>query len=431
MIPSSIIRKPCSLPRYLRASSNSSGKREDRTTNAGVKVLTSGVNTNRSIQQPIKFSANLAMPAFEPIVTPTNDIVVVIGATGNLGFHTVEAALKAGNSVIGTSRSANPAGFPTGNPQLQMMQMLNTDSPEAWARFFSRLPEGANVLVVCAIGGAHPKPGQTLRDLNVTPAVAAVKGLAKVQNHFSNVSFVNYSSIAATMPHAGEYAKVKSESDEAIMDVGAPNTKILRVPMVMESQVENKIKCDVSWTYPQMAFLPRQPVVGDREDKIPLQYIAMDDLVEGAVNAQKISGSAIIPAVTSDIQTQAGMHRHFTTLFERPLRLFHIPAELMIEFFATHPNGHCAPYAAEYCKHGGTTADPQEFETLLGRRPKQLPEIYQVKDGMMLAVAEPPPVMAYMFEIWQNVKDNESARSKTLKMGMDIPKILLWQRIKT
>lgn len=403
------------------------------------------IRRSANISSPPSYAPTQASLGSTTTTTPTTTVaqralstssqsptLVVLGGTGHIGRTVIAEGLARGCTVIATSRNGAPTGTPTGaNLTWVATGDKGVTSPRYWREFATReIPESSQVLVVNAIGGAHPSPGKTLRDLNFYPAVAAFEGISDgMRPKGSDLRLVQFSSSAAGLLQ-DEYGRVKQEGDAAVLQIGAncgaKATTIYRIGYVMESATgcDRIFKIDNHHAYApeQVAELPVQPVIGDGNQ--PLQPVAMSDVMDGLFATVNHDGHVILHAVGPETISQEEFLKKFTDLKGKPFRPIYIPIEAAKKMSRHIPKGHFAPYAVEYLEKGGHVLCHKPFEKRVGRPLLTVNEMYQVKPGQELVYSR-PPVFEHVREAVAKVATCSAARQDLFSASMMLARDLL------
>ena len=350
-----------------------------------------------------------------------NSVVIILGGTGHLGSKIAESALKRGWRVYATTRQKNAGGLASAErfTWLTMPSESVADSSK-WKALVDKLNlDGMKVLVVNAMGGAHPKKGESLYDLNAAPTFAAFEGIADSLEgkDIQSCSYVHYSSLAAELVK-DEYGAVKTKIDETLMATKKlANLTILRVSYALEqgiNRVQN-VYVDNKHAYApeQTACLPLQPVLGDGNQPVPVVFTT--DIVDATFNTADRSGKTVINTISSEKVTQIALAKVFTEMIGKKFRPLHIPlheAKLLAKHF---PMGHFAPYAVEYCEVvPNIFMCYKPFEELLGRPTMTIEEGYLIPDGHKLDYAK-PPIKEHSKMVFRKLRTCPEARRDTFK----------------
>lgn len=319
----------------------------------------------------------------------------VLGASGQLGMATGVKAVQEGYHVYGTSR--NTKGF----TQTERFRMLQTPQEEIhdykfWKDLFiCHLERGEEVTVVNTIGGAHAPEGKKLRDINVTPVVAAAQGLDLAARGMQlRVRWIHDSSIAASLLE-DEYGDTKRESEEELAKI-VPSLTVMRVgyafnSLKKESFMISKIDMEHGWGPEQMAGLPFQFLFEHGNHMIQPVYVG--DIIDAKFNAPFDEGCRIIHAVGQEVFTTDQFFKFFRDLSGKRYRPIYISYKVAQTLARLVPHGHFAPYAVEYCQkmdQEGKALCSAPFAELLGRPTTTMAQAYSVEEGGTLLFAAPP-----------------------------------------
>jgi len=345
-------------------------------------------------------------------------VVVIVGASGNIGKETALAALARGHFVIATSRTPAVKGL---TPDLEVQDKLKivqtpdeqTHNPKFWEEFFvSHLKDGDEVIVVSTVGGAH---GDDLRHLNITVPHAIFSGLEASQDQvkYGKLTARQCSSIAAPLM-IGDYGQTKHESDQALLNLKRLPVQIVRIGMVIDNH-KGVPANPHPYTFLEMAIASKiamgvsfQPMLGHHS--VPMQPVAIDDVAEALVS-QRTTEDRIVHAVGPEVLTQGSMTEFYCKLLGlkyRPMAVSLKAAELLAKH---HAKGHFAPYAVEYClkfeKGEPVTFSHQELENLLGRPLTKFEDMYL--DNLDQLVLTRAPFKGHLKEIVLKVVKNPRA----------------------
>jgi len=370
--------------------------------------------------------ANQAPQAAAPLQGKENPlqgrkIVIIVGATGNIGRETALTALAKGCLVIATSRTPSLKGL---TPDLEAAGQLQivatpdalTHNPKFWEEFFvTHLKNGDEVTVVSTVGGAH---GKDLRHLNVAVPVAIFTGLAasQKQRSYSKMTARQCSSIAAALK-IGDYGRTKLESDLALLNIKDLNVQVFRIGYVLDDITGYGEKANAH-AYTPLEIVgsqwPVQPVMGDVS--IPLQPVDIRDVAEALVSPSDIP-ERIVYAVGPETIPQGNLYKFYCDLLGVPFRPMAVSLEAAALLAKHHPKGHFAPYAVEYCskfKNGEpVTFSHKELENLLGRPLTKVEDIYLPNlDKLVVTQA---PVGEHLKEIVVNMATKPDAARDTAK----------------
>ncbi|MCH9627654.1 MAG: hypothetical protein S4CHLAM2_12960 [Chlamydiales bacterium] len=323
----------------------------------------------------------------------------VLGATGQMGMASVVEGIKQGYHVYGTSRSSQ------GIHASQRFTPIPTpgDSvrcPQFWQQTFSeQLEEGDEVVVINTIGAASAPTGVSLRDVNVTPVVAAAKGLeaAAAETSLKSHRLVHLSSLAALYLQ-DDYGATKREAERALLPlIGSGALTILRVGyaynnLKMSGFMIKRIDTEHAWGPEQMAGLPVQFLF--EHGRHPLQPVYVGDVID-ACYATPRSRVMLIDAVSHEVLTTAEFFKFFRDLAGKKFRPCYLPYDVAEKLAHHFPLGHFAPFAIEGCRRmdeGAPLVSADSFIELLGRQTRALSDVYRLEEGEQLLYAKPPLV---------------------------------------
>jgi hypothetical protein len=150
-----------------------------------------------------------------------------------------------------------------------------------------------------AIGGAHPKKGGTLEQLNKAPALAFAEAIdsfskeRKEKGWRGKAVLIHCSSIAAAILPDTEYGRVKQETDEALIGENAyPAIDLvlcLRIGCIVESLLPGRRETPTEHDFgpDQLACLPSQPII-----KGPIKQVICPihtkDVVDAVLNVPNL-----------------------------------------------------------------------------------------------------------------------------------------------
>jgi hypothetical protein len=422
--------------RYRSYTDNSkkdmSNNRQERTDKVDFKVESPEVKTRQT--ETAKFDQKFALMeakyedrVFEVksksivTVTPSEEepfdgkTVVILGITGHVGKKIALYALEQGFRVIGTSRSERFGGLKE-SKNLKLVTVRDQTSEKNWEAFAKQhIRSGGTYQIVNVIGGAHPPGGTSLYDLNGRPVLAAFEGIAHGADPQANVSYVQTSSILASLEVKGEYADVKKDVDDKLMKKSLGNLTIVRIGYALDdpevSDTHVKIDNEHAYAPEQFARWPFQPVIGKN---VTLQPVAMSDIVTSIVNASDVSGTHVVDAVGEEVMTQEGLFKFFVDLNNGTFRPVYLGYDVVTPLSVHFSKGHFAPYAIEYCKAAekgeNVTLDHAPFESLAGQKLRKIGDLYQKEVGQTLVLSL-PPVSDHAKEIFWKCLTEADART--------------------
>jgi nucleoside-diphosphate-sugar epimerase len=203
--------------------------------------------------------------------------VVVTGASGFVGSHTVDAVITASHFAVGLSRT-KPQG-PRKNTEAVYFDKVDvgnksTLNPEAF--------ENAEV-VIHAVGIIQEKgKSQTFQRIHVE-GTRNVLDAARAANTVKH--FIYISAIGSTVEAPSEYSRTKSTAEQLVRDSGAPFT-ILRPSVILGADgefVEQMSNLILHGGLPVPVPFPFIPVPGKGQNKF--QPIFISNLTQCIVNA--------------------------------------------------------------------------------------------------------------------------------------------------
>ncbi len=352
------------------------------------------------------------------LAAPKVPKVIVLGATSHIAGGVVLEALRRGCDVTGTSRRPDFKGLkPSTNLDLVVIPKDKVTDVATWKKFAAGvIKSGDDVLVVNAMGGAHPEEGLTLEDLNIHPVVAALEGIqtvAKIKG-VERFHFLQFSS-ASTEVCADPYGDTKRKANKTILEMGPADTTILSVGYALSAPVRDGGKLLISnehdYSPDQLAYMPLQIILGD--GNVPIQPVALSDIAEVACNSLDYRGKETIFAVGPEIVTQTDLVKFFCTLMGRDFNPIDLPldvATLIVKHFA---KGHFAPYAVEAVSKGGIILPHGPFEARKGSSLLKLKDIYPVREGDEF-VTVAPPIKAHLREVVRKIATDPGAARDSL-----------------
>jgi nucleoside-diphosphate-sugar epimerase len=250
--------------------------------------------------------------------------IVITGASGFVGSHTVNAVTDAGHFVVGLSRN-KPQGarknrsavyfdkVDVGNPA--------TLNPEAF--------QDAEI-VIHLVGIIQEKGKQQTFERIHVDGTRNVLNAARAANSVKH--FIYLSAVGSTKDAPSEYSRTKSSAEQLVRDSGAPFT-ILRPSLILGPDgefVHQMIDLILHGGLPMPIPFPVIPVPGTGQTKF--QPIYIDNLTQCIVNAITFPG-----AINQMIEVGGATEVPFDTLlegFQRKLgvkkSLMHVPMPLMM-----------------------------------------------------------------------------------------------------
>jgi uncharacterized protein YbjT (DUF2867 family) len=356
------------------------------------------------------------------LVNPDGKPTVLVLGHGNLGNKVAEEAARQGHRVLITSRTKKSIQL-SKNVSIVNTPESTTKDQKFWRDLIGQnIQEKGRLLVVNGIGGTHPRPGETLHDLNVKTMVSSLSGIAdgvKQNKSISDLHVVHYSSIAADYSDH-EYGQVKKEAEERAMSLGIDNLTALRVGYAVEPLIQgehtNVIQNQHYYGPEQAVQLPCVPLIGDKQNRnrVMLQPVAMDDVAKATLNAAHTTGKHVIDAVGPELLTQEQFFHFFSDLLGKEFKPFYIPIEtarLLAKHFSL---GHFAPFAVEYCARNGIVLSPDKFEALVGDRLQTLADMYAGSDKPL--EFSRPPLVKHAKQIVSTLSSSAEARKDTGKV---------------
>ena len=369
----------------------------------------------------VRCFSSLPTVSAKPLATKKK-VVVISGATGEVGKAITKESTKRNHTVIACSR--NP-----GNKQStelvthQRTTEDQTTSPQSWLHILEPVADKADeVLFVNTIGGAVPPKGKTLSDINRAPVIAAAKAseyLAKCNPH-KKVAFVHISTLAASVKrNTHPYSSIKEEVDQELMALCRYVSICVLRPGIIFNSIKPDGRIDMGHDYSpdQLAMLPFQPVFGSGLQMT--QPVHAEDLATATVNASNLQSTGIINAVGPDKLSMVDMIRIFRDLKGKPTRPITIPYTLAHLLANYAPKGRFAPYSVsmfEQIDHGTSAIfSPTEFVQLLGKPPQSMHTAYMAKEGQKVMLSR-PPLLAHSSEILGAFFSNPAMRADFLDL---------------
>ena len=255
---------------------------------------------------------------------PKQTKIVVTGATGFVGSHTVNALTEAGHFVVGLSRT-KPTQARRNKDAVYIDNVDVADEttlkPEAF--------ENAEVVVHCV--GIIQEKGkkQTFQRIHVEGTYNIINA-ARAANTVRHIIYI--SAIGSTIEASAEYSRTKSMAEDLIRKSGAPFT-ILRPSIILGHDgefVQQISDLVLHGGLPVPLPFPVIPVPGSGKNKF--QPIYIDDLTKCIVNA-----IAYPAALNQMIEVGGRSETSFNYLLESFARklnvrkpLMHVPLPLMI-----------------------------------------------------------------------------------------------------
>lgn len=365
-------------------------------------------------RQPVE----LPPPPQAPIVVenPAADRWVVMGGSSQMGGLLNLNLAEQGARVIATSRrdlSENTRPI----PNVTWAKTANTYSEEEWETVFRKEFQALGPDKKLNVANMVNNMENFTDNVKVTDA--AVKGLVKAaKKEGREYHFVHVSTIAAGENANGEpripndaYASSKTKSEEIVqMNLEKQHFTLYRMAYGLDNptQLGRILQIDNTHAYApdQMATLFWQPIVGDGKQIV--QPVALQDAIDGIINAPKHPEISCIDAVGPEAMTQEEFYKFFRELQNKPFRPVYLPPEQMTILAELFPYGHFAPFATKYLEKGGYKLDPTPLETVLGRPAAKLAEIYPRNDGDTYVLSR-PPVRQHLCKVAQTCIKNPKA----------------------
>jgi hypothetical protein len=273
-----------------------------------------------------------------------------------------------------------------------------------------------------AIGGAHPRKGGTLEQLNKEPALAFAEAIdnfskeRKEKGWRGKAVLIHCSSIAAAILPDTEHGRVKQETDEALIGGNAyPSIDLvlcLRIGYIVESLLPGRRENPIEHNFgpDQLACLPAQPIIKGPIEQV-IYPIYMKDVVDAVLNAPTRlyqvgkPNREVIPVIGVQAYTQEQFLKIFTDALSKPLIPFGVPVAKFSRIAEAFPLGHIAPYAAQYFMKTIPHAvlDTEPLKNLLGRELTPLDTITKEAKGNKDEILIRSPIMPYLFTIVENI----------------------------
>lgn len=364
--------------------------------------------------------------AHQGLIPPVNvshkKVLIISGATGQMGPGFIEEGVKRGYNVRACTR--NP------NKYVETPYVKYVASPEErlgekeyWKAFFQEHGEGFDEVVYLNLLGAAVAPkGKTLEEINLKPVVSAMDALADYKyQKGKRCSFQHVSSIAATiLGDTHSYSRVRKLADETLLHKAEAQDisyTAFRPGLIFNELREN---CMIHMGHPyspeQLAALPLQMILGS--GKQIQQPVFQGDLVAALMNAAELDQKSIINAVGSEVITQKEMFRFFASLGGKKFRPLHLSIEV-IKAIAEHcPKGRFAPYAIEMFdalespEHNKPLCK-EDFQKLLGRETLSMRDVYYVEGDERIVLAR-PPILEHAKEIASKLVSCPIARKEII-----------------
>ncbi len=360
----------------------------------------------------------------DEIVTKAGDknIVVVAGGTADLGSGVIKEALRRGYYVIATTRRSDHGGLKKSDSLTWLTLPQNVDDQSAfWQNLFTGLKlleksadnEQRQVIVVNSMGGAHPKTGDSVYDINFSTAQALFSSFADAQLNMKKTA-IQFSSLSEKIvpiitgdgeedvdPN-NEYGRVKRLTTrylESIPQEKLPNLTIFRIGYILPALKRSEGALDLSgehgYDFNQTSKMLMQPIITSEkhpDGEIPMQALCHEDFLEGVGCSFTKEGRETIDAVGTEVVTPPQIVKFYCKLNGTDYRPFYLPStEATIRLSRLTSEGHWAPYAIVYCKEGGVIVDATAFKTLLQRSPRGLEaHILNPKEIETLTSSESP-----------------------------------------
>jgi hypothetical protein len=334
------------------------------------------------------------------------DIVVVAGGTADLGSGVIKEALKRGYYVIATTRRPDHGGLKESDSLTWVTLPQNVDEqPTFWENLFTGLKllekdksfainRPRNIIAVNSMGGAHPKEGETVYDMNYTTATALFSTFAKAQLNMKK-NAIQFSSLSEKIVPIttgdaeedvdpdNEYGRIKRLTTrylETIPTDKLPNLTIFRIGYILPALKRSEGGMDLSgqhgYDFNQISKMPLQPILTSEkhpDGEFPMQVLCHEDFLEGVGNSFTKEGRNTIDAVGETVVTPPGVIKFYAKLNGTDYRPFYLPStESTTRLARLTSEGHWAPYAVVYCREGGVIVDATAFKTLLQHSPRGL-----------------------------------------------------------
>jgi|GEM_PF-6812862 len=353
------------------------------------------------------------------------DIVVVAGGTADLGSGVIKEAVKRGYYVIATTRRLDHGGLKESDSLTWVTLPQNVDDqPTFWKNLFAGLKllgkdkrfgidRPRNIIAVNSMGGAHPKEGETVYDMNHTTATALFSSFADAQLNMKKTA-IQFSSLSEKIVPIttgdaeedvdpdNEYGRIKRLTTrylETIPSDKLPNLTIFRIGYILPALKRSEGGLDLSgqhgYDFNQISKMPWQPVLTSEkhpDGEFPMQVLCHEDFLEGVGNSFTKDGRATIDAVGETVVTPPGIIKFYAKLNGTDYRPFYIPStESTTRLARLTSEGHWAPYAVVYSREGGVIVDATAFAALLKRFPRGLEaHILSSKEQETLTSSESP-----------------------------------------
>lgn len=195
-------------------------------------------------------------------------VVLITGAKGGLGTDVTEAFVRAGATVVGTSRSIQQADFDGDNFTAISADITQADATRELVakvvKRFGRIDVLVHVMGGFAASAIHETDDETwnkMRDMNTTAGFYIAREVIRAMRASSGGRIIAIGSLAATEPHAGLGAYVASKSALTALfrtialenlDVGITSNVIL--PGTMDTAANRKAMPDADpskWVKPE------------------------------------------------------------------------------------------------------------------------------------------------------------------------------------
>ena len=346
-------------------------------------------------------------------------LMVITGATGEMGPGFIVEALKNGFQVLACTR--NPSKYKE-TPYLKYVQTPEHKLAQP-AHWESLLEEHAakyqEVALLNLLGASVPPKGKTYEDINLHPVTSAMEGMIHFRNrHGKRCSFQHLSSIAATiMGNDHPYSRVRKLADEMLLEMAKESQMSftsLRPGLIFNELRENHmIHMGHAYSPEQLASLPVHLVLGS--GKQIQQPVFEKDLYEAMLNATEMDHQIIVDAVGPDTITQKELFKFFADLANKTFRPLHIPTGVAKAIAEYCPKGRFAPYAMQLFE---TLERPEinkplsdrGFKQLVGRETMSLQDVYHNQGEEQIVLAR-PPVLEHASEIFLKMIRDSKARN--------------------
>ena len=335
-------------------------------------------------------------PGISNVTAPSLDkrkVMVISGAGGMTARTPIMKFMQEGYIVMGLTSNKEMLKLNQPGIHYILVDRNKISSPEYIQKVVEKgfadlgMTTISEVVALNLIGGAVAPKGSTLKKLNRDLPIAFFEGVKQVaEDRADKVSLIHISSLAATIngdnPQC-EYAQIKKEVDETIlqMRVKQGNILILRPGIILpDATPEGRVDMGHDYSPEQFANMPIVPILGSGNQI--QQPVHEQCLYEAAVNGAKSDESLvkIVDAVGADVLTQKEMFIQFCS--KGNLVFVHIPYEVAEPIADHFPLGRIAPYSIQLFKtldsnpEKNRPIDRQEFEKILGRKPKGFYEVY-------------------------------------------------------